>query len=116
MKAECDSLKRDRDRAKESYNQQLLDNKELEKQFNSTLDTFKDEAKKISRVIDSKLLDKILRGLGEEPVIEDITPFDSSLLHTEPMNYSDIIDRVTTFITDKAHRDVTTNDVANRCV
>ena len=59
------------------------------------------------------MLDKILRGLGEEPVIEDITPFDSSLLHTEPMNYSDIIDRVTTFITDKAHRDVTTNDVAN---
>lgn len=113
LKAECDSLKRDRDRAKESYNQQLLDNKELEKQSNSTLDTFKDEAKKISRVIDSKLLDKILRGLGEEPVIEDITPFDSSLLHTEPMNYSDIIDRVTTFITDKAHRDVTTNDVAN---
>lgn len=113
LKAECDSLKRDRDRAKESYNQQLLDNKELEKQFNSTLDTFKDEAKKISRVIDSKLLDKILRGLGEEPVIEDIAPFDSSLLHSVPMNYSDIIDRVTTFITDKAHRDVTTNDVAN---
>lgn len=36
---ERDSLKRERDRAKEAYKQQVLDNNELEKQFSATLST-----------------------------------------------------------------------------
>lgn len=113
LKAACDSLqeKRDRleierDRAKKKYD-------ELEEQFKSTLDKFNNEAKQTARILDSKLLDKILRGVGEEPTVEDITPFDSSLLHAEPMDYADIIKRVTDFVRDEAHRDVTANDVAN---
>ena len=111
--AERDRLKSERDKAKDSYNQQLIDNSELKKQFDSTLQAFNDKATTIARTIDSKLLDKILRGIGDEPTAEDIVPFDISLLHTEPINYHDIIERVTDFIREKAHRDVTFNDVAN---
>ena len=35
------------------------------------------------------------------------------MLHAEPMDAVDIIKRVTDFISEKAHRDVTSNDVAN---
>lgn len=113
VQKDIETLKRERDRARENYNQQLLDNNELEKQFSSTLEAFNNQAKQTARILDSKLLDKILRGVGEEPIAEDITPFDSSLLHAEPMDYADIIKRVTDFVRDKAHRDVTANDVAN---
>lgn len=113
LKVQRDSLKRDRDRARENYNQQLLDNNELEKQFSSTLEAFNNQAKQTARILDSKLLDKILRGVGEEPIAEEVTPFDSSLLHAEPMDYADIIKRVTDFVRGTAHRDVTANDVAN---
>lgn len=113
LKLERDKLKKERDQAKDSYNQQLLDNNELEKQFSATLDSFNNRAKQTARILDNKLLDKILRGIGEEPSIENIVPFDISLLHTGPMNATDIINRVTEFISEKAHRDVTFNDVAN---
>lgn len=113
LESERDSLVQARDRAKEAYNQQLLDNNELEKQFSSTLEAFNNQAKQTARILDSKLLDKILRGVGEDTILEDIVPFDCDLLHTGSMDYSDIIDRVTTFICDKAHRNITANDVAN---
>lgn len=113
LKAERDSLKIDRDRARESYNQQLLYNNELERQISATLEAFNDKAKQTARILDSKLLDKILRGVDEEPIIEDVAPFDSALLHVDFMDYVDIIKRVTDFIREKAHRDVTANDVAN---
>lgn len=113
LKREREHWKDERDKAKDSYNQQVIDNNDLKKQFESTLQAFNDKATTIARTIDSKLLDKILRGIGEEPVVEDIVPFDTSLLHTEPMDDVDIIKRVTDFISEKAHRDVTSNDVAN---
>ena len=77
------------------------------------MDSFNDQAKQTARILDSKLLDKILRGIGEEPAVEGMVPFDTSLLHVEPMDCVDIINRVVAFISDKAHRDVTSNDVAN---
>lgn len=110
--AERDRLKGERNKARESYNQQLLDNSDLEKQFNSTLEAFNDRVKQTARILDNKLLDKILRGVGEDTEEEKI-PFDSSLLHMEPLNCTDIINRVTMFVRDKAHREVTFNDVAN---
>lgn len=113
LEAERDQLKSKRDKAKDSYDQQLLDNKELENQFSSTLEAFNNQAKQTARILDSKLLDKILRGIGEDPTTEDIIQFDTSLLHAEPMDCADIIKRVTDFISDKGHRDVTYNDVAN---
>lgn len=113
LRAERDSLKKERDIEREKRDQQLLDNKELEKQFNATLEAFNDQAKQTARILDSKLLDKILRGVGEELATEEIAPFDCSLLHTDSMNCVDIIKRVTEFVRDKAHRDVTFNDVAN---
>lgn len=111
--AERDRLKSERDKAKDNYDQQLIDNNELKKQFDATLKLFNDKATQTARILDSKLLDKILRGIGDEPVTEDIVPFDDSLLHTQPINYHDIIERVTDFIREKAHRNVSFNDVAN---
>lgn len=113
LKAEREHWKEERDKAKDSYNQQVIDNNDLKKQFEFTLQEFNNKATTIAKIIDSKLLDKILQGIGEEPVAEDIVPFDSSLLHAEPMDAVDIIKRVTDFISEKAHRDVTANDVAN---
>ena len=113
LRAERDQLKSERDKAKLSYDQQLIDNKELEKQFNATLETFRDPAKQTARILDSKLLDKILRGIGDEPTVEAPASFDSTLLNTEPMDCGDIIGRVTDFVRNKAHRDVSFNDIAN---
>ena len=113
LKAEREHWKEERDKAKVSYDQQVIDNNDLKKQFESTLQAFNDKATTIARTIDSKLLDKILRGIGEEPAVENIVPFDTSLLHDKPMDAVDIIKRVTDFISEKAHRDVTANDVAN---
>lgn len=113
LKTERDSLKKERDIEREKRDQQLLDNKELEKQFNATLEAFNNQAKQTARILDSKLLDKILRGVGEESVTEEIVTFDISLLCADHMNCSEIIERVTDFIRNKAHRDVTANDVAN---
>ncbi len=113
LKAERDQLKEERDKAKDSYNQQLIDNNELKKQFDATLQAFNDKAAQTARILDSKLLDKILRGIGEEPNVKDSITFDTSLLHSEPMDCAGIIRRVADFISDKAHRDVTFNDVAN---
>lgn len=110
---ERDSLKRERDRAKEAYKQQVLDNNELEKQFSATLEAFNSEAKQTARILDSKLLDKILRGVGEEPANDSIEPFNVSLLNSNELNHSGIIKQVTAFVRDQAHRDVTANDIAN---
>lgn len=77
------------------------------------MDSFNDKAKQTARILDSKLLDKILRGIEDEPAIEAPDSFDSTQLHAEPVNYTEIIERVADFVRDKAHRDVTFNDVAN---
>ena len=113
LKAERDQLKYERDKAKATYNQQLIDNNDLQKQFDSTLEAFNEKAKQTARILDSKLLDRILRGIEDEPTVEVPVPFDSALLHKEPIDYANIIGRVTDFIHNKAHRDATANDVAN---
>lgn len=112
LRKERDELKRERDRAKENYKQQLLDNSELEKQFSSTLESFNDRAKQTARILDSKLLDKILRGVGEEQTGEMNEQFDPNMLHSNPMDCFEIIKHVTSFI-ESAHRTVSANDVAN---
>lgn len=112
-KTELDRLKADRDKARASYDQQLIDNNKLEEEFESTLRAFNDKATQTARILDNKLLEKILRGIGEEPDVKDIVQFSTSLLHAEPMDCVDIINHVKAFISDKAHRDVTSNDVAN---
>lgn len=110
---EIDKLTAERDRLEIEKNIRAKDYEKLEKQFSETLDSFNDEAKQTARILDSKLLDKILRGIEDEPAVEAPGPFDSALLHAEPMNCTDIIGRVADFVRDKAHRDVTSNDIAN---
>ena len=110
---EIKDLEAERDRLEIEKNIRAKDYEKIEDQFRETLDSFNDKAKQTARIIDSKLLDKILRGIDEESVTEGNTSFDVSLLHTEKTDYHDIIERVSDFIRDKAHRDVTANDVAN---
>lgn len=113
LRAERDQLKSERDKAKLSYEQQLIDNNELQKQVDSTLRTFDDKATLKARILERTFLDKILRGIGDEPTVEAPVSFDSTLLNTEPMVCRDIIGRVTDFVRNKAHRDVSSNDIAN---
>lgn len=110
---EIKDLTAERDRLEIEKNMRAKDYEKLEEQFKETLDSFNDKAKQTARILDNKLLDKILRGIDEEPSVENIVTFDTSLLNAEPMNAIDIIKRVTDFISEKAHRDVTSNDVAN---
>lgn len=112
LRAERDQLKSERDKAKLSYEQQLIDNNELQKQVDSTLRTFDDKATLKARILERTFLDKILRG-GDEPTVEPPVSFDSTLLNTEPMECGDIIGRVTDVVRNKAHRDVSSNDIAN---
>ena len=107
------ALKAERDRLAEDRDQKLVAYKDLERQINATLEAFNDQAKQTARILDRKLLDKILSGIGEETASQEIVPFDTSLLHNQAMDCSEIISRVKTFICDKAHREVTMNDVAN---
>ena len=109
--ADRDRLKRERDRARENYNQQLLDNNELKKQFEDTLEEFNSRAKQTARILDNKLLNQILRGVGEDDS-EEASQFNTTLLHN-PMTYTEIIDRVSTYVRERAHRNVTNNEVAN---
>lgn len=108
--ADRDRLKRERDRARENYNQQLLDNNELKKQFEDTLEEFNSRAKQTARILDNKLLNQILRGVGEDDS-EEASQFNTTLLHN-PMTYTEIIDRVSTYIRERAHRNVTNNEVS----
>ena len=110
---EIKDLTAERDRLEIEKNMRAKDYEKLEEQFKETLDSFNDKAKQTARILDNKLLDKILRGIDEEPSVENIATFDTSLLNAEPMDAVDIIKRVTDFISEKAHRDVTSNDVAN---
>lgn len=112
LRAERDQLKSERDKAKLSYEQQLIDNNELQKQVDSTLRTFDDKATLKARILERTFLDKILRG-GDEPTVEPPVSFDSTLLNTEPMDCRNIIRRVTDFVRNKAHRGVSSNDIAN---
>lgn len=61
LTAERDHWKSERDKAKDNYDQQLIDNNELKKQFDATLKLFNDKATQTARILDSKLLDKILQ-------------------------------------------------------
>lgn len=111
LKTECTKLKNERDRARDNYNQQLIDNKELKDQFEETLQEFNSRAKQTARILDNKLLNQILRGVEEENSNEEFK-FNPSLLH-ESLSCSEIINRVGTYIREKAHRNVTNNEVAN---
>lgn len=113
LKAEKGQLEKERENLKANYDRQLLDNKKLEEQFNHTLESFNDRAKQTARIIDSKLLDKILRGVDEDATEKEIEPFDTSLLCKKHLNYTDIINRVTKFVQEAAHRDIAVNDITN---
>ena len=115
LRDEYNELQKLRDKAKEKYDQQVIDNNELERRFKETLDNFSDKAKQTARVLDSKLLDRILRSIdGDDIGIKDsVIEFDKEMLYAEPIDAATIIEQVANFIRDKAHREVTLNDVAN---
>lgn len=98
--------------AKKLLEQQKADQEELEKTFNKKLSEFENRAQQAAKVIDDKLLKRILKGLGEDTKISSITEFDNKLLG-EPMTAESIIERIGKFMREKAHRIVSDNDVAN---
>ena len=111
---ERDEFRAQRRDAKKEYDRQLLDNEDLKRQFKETLESFNDQAKQTAKILDSKLLDRIIRGLdGDDYEESNIVEFNASLLTSNRMNYDEIINYITTFVTEKAHRDVSTNDIAN---
>ena len=112
LKAEKRYFDEEREKARDRYNQQLLDNNELEKQFNATLSSFQGQAKVIAKTLDSKLLGRILQSVEDGTEYAEHTAFNQEVLH-EPMSCEDIISRVGSYIREKAHRDVSDNDVAN---
>lgn len=122
LQENVDALKREKVRLKSAivelennYDQSLLRNEKLKAQFRDKLNEFNDEAKQIARIIDSKLLDQILQGLGEEVIENGDYKFDTSFLINEQgtIDGEYIINRVKDYIEEKAHRVVEYNEVAN---
>lgn len=113
LKIEIDEYTEKRKEAKQKYDAQLIDNNELEKKFKETLEKFNNKATQTAKVLDKVLLDKIICGIDNQS--NNIAPivFDKASLCDDNLTANDIIDRVTRFITEKGHRNVTENDVAN---
>ena len=112
LKQEIEKYTKERNAALDKYNQQVIDNDKLKEQFKATISSFNDEAKRISKVIDNKILETIIRGIDGDSAEEPLVPFDKSLLEGD-LSAPDIIQKVKDYITGKAHRDVTDNNVAN---
>ena len=115
LRNDCERFSTMRDKAKEKYDQQVIDNNDLEKRFKETIENFKGETKSIAKILDKKLLDRVLRSIDGDSAEDEVldTSFDTSLLNKDQMDSAEIIERVTSFVREKAHRDVTTNDIAN---
>lgn len=114
LRAECEHYSAEREKEKEKYKQQVIENNELERQLRETLENFSDKAKQTAKILDNKLLERILRSIDGD-AIDDANSyeFDSSLLYSAPMDYKEIVNRVASFVRDKAHRDSSNNDIAN---
>lgn len=115
LQSEQKSLKNKVSELRAAYKSEVEANLQLEQEFNKTLSGFSEEVKRTARIIDSKVLDKILRGLGEEVIEKNFYKFDTSFLVKEynPQNSEYIINRVKEYIEEKAHRVVEYNEVAN---
>lgn len=114
LRAECKHYSAEIEKKKEKYNEQVIENNELERQLRETLENFSDKAKQTAKILDNKLLERILRSIDGD-AIDDVNPckFDPSLLCSAPMDYKEIVNRVASFVRDKAHRDSSNNDIVN---
>ena len=112
----CKVAKKVFEQQKADHDEALRKQKEadenLEKTFNQKLSEFENRAQQAAKVIDDKLLKRILKGLGEDSGESSVTKFNSQLLG-EPMTADSIIDRIGKYIREKAHRNISDNDVAN---
>lgn len=112
LKIECTEWETKRTNARNDYIRQIEENKDLREQFERTLEDFNSRAKQTAKVLDSKLLERILLGLGGDTVSKEILPFDSKCLD-HPSDAKELIKTVEDYIREIAHRNVTTNDVIN---
>ena len=111
---ECEEYKEKSKEAKKDYERQFRNKIDLEKEIETTLENFNNQAKQTAKILDNKLLDRIIRGLdGEKNEDSPVEEFNVSLLNTNKMSCEEIISSITTFVSEKAHRDVTSNDIAN---
>jgi len=112
LQTERDKYISECDAAHENYKNQIAENAKLEKELENKLGWISDKASITAKALDSKLMDRILRSVGGEPIEAKQVPFNPSVLHA-PMAREDIINRVVEYIRDTAHRNVEYNDVAN---
>lgn len=102
------------ERARKEYEEQTEINRTIEYELQACLDDFNDEATVISKVVESKLLERVLSGIGGEKDQENIEiPGIHPLNLHEQMTSTEIIERVSSYVIDKGHRSLTFNDIAN---
>ncbi|MDR2397515.1 MAG: hypothetical protein LBD74_01990, partial [Spirochaetaceae bacterium] len=103
-------------RIKAEYDQYKNEQTRLETQLNDTLARFKDQVQLIARVMDSKLLTRVLQAVGDEkPDAEALVAFESRLL-VKPQSKTDlsgegILRRTYEYL--QGARDLSLNDTAN---
>lgn len=119
LQTEIEELEEKRDAAKaacekaeEKYYEERDKITRVKDRLDSTLEQLNDEPAITQRVLEHKILNSILSDIGNKPAEEAVQPFEVARLHGA-MSCKEIISRVTEFICDKAHRDITENDVAN---
>lgn len=112
LKKECKEWEEKRKEERKLFIQQVEDNKDIKRQFEETLEDFNNKAKQTAKVLDSKLLERIMRGLDGDTMQKEIIPFDVGCLE-RPTDTKKLIKDVEDYIREVAHRNVTSNEVIN---
>lgn len=113
-KAKNDDLRKKHEIETAIYDAKIQEKGRLEEKLKKIIDDFKDPTQTTASLLENQLLNNLLRSIesevNKEPQFEKFNP---GLLSTNIMNSTELIERITSFIRDKAHRDVTFNDIAN---
>ena len=116
LQAQIQQLKHDYKKLKQERDQAEQEKLSFEQQIDSKIETLKDQAAAAFNVLENKFIDKVLRSEGSTARLEELEEpkliFDASVL-SKDMSAPALIDRVSSFLNDKAHRNISNNDIAN---
>lgn len=117
LTAQTDALRLELEQLQEQYQHQLDESQNLADKLDAKLLEFNDPNALLVKALESKLMDRVMHSVGnsyQEACLNQEEPlnFDSSIL-SKDMNAAALIDRVSSFLNDKAHRHLSNNDIAN---
>lgn len=113
LQKEIVNFEHEKDEARKDYDRWVRSKADIEQELDQKIQEFGDQSKTIARALDSKLMDRVLRAAsGEEKENNPLPEFDVNLIDNDIEN-KQIVEQVSTFVKDKANRDVTENEIIN---